>query len=148
MTRWLSLALLVVAFGAVSAACGTDPAASAFVERRWKQLGRGEYAQAWETLHPAQQAIVTRDAFVACGQQASALEVAAVTILNETDAQADVPEIGPTSVRSVELRLRFKGSGDTRTTTDQLLKVNNDWRWVMSQRAIDAFKNGECPRAQ
>jgi hypothetical protein len=121
-----------------------ESSAAAFAKQRYEQLAKAQYAEAWQSLHPAQQAVVTQDAFVQCGQQTTPDPTTKVEVKSETDEQLDVPQVGPSAVHSVALTLRF---GDQlRTPTDNLIKVDGKWRWTMTQTVIDAFKAGTCPK--
>jgi hypothetical protein len=121
-----------------------ESSAAAFAKQRYEQLAKAQYAAAWQSLHPAQQAVVPQDAFVSCGQQTTPDPNTKVEVKSETDEQLDVPQVGPSNVHSVTLTLRI---GDQlRTPTDNLLKVDGKWRWTMTQPVIDAFKAGTCPK--
>jgi hypothetical protein len=121
-----------------------ESSAAAFAKRRYEQLAKAQYAEAWQSLHPAQQAVVSQDAFVKCGQQTTPDPNTKVTVKSERDEQLDVPQVGPSNVHSVTLTLRF---GDQlRTPTDNLINVDGKWRWTMTQQAVDAFKAGNCPQ--
>jgi hypothetical protein len=121
-----------------------ESSAAAFAKQRYEQLAQAQYAEAWQSLHPAQQAVVPQAAFVQCGQQTTPDPNTKVEVKSEKDEQLDVPQVGPSNVHSVTLTLRF---GDQlRTPTDNLLKVDGKWRWIMTQQVIDAFKAGTCPK--
>ena len=121
-----------------------ESSAAAFAKQRYERLAKAQYAEAWQSLHPAQQAVVSQDAFVQCGQQTTPDPSMKVEIKSERDEQIFVPELGPSAVHSVDLYLR---TGDQlRTPTDNLIKVDGKWRWTMKQTTIDAFKAGTCPK--
>ena len=121
-----------------------ESSAAKFAKHRNELVAKGQYAEAWQSLHPAQQVVVTQDAFVQCGQQATPDPSTKVEIKSERDEQIFVPEVGPSDVHSVALYLRI---GDQlRTPTDNLIKVDGKWRWTMNQPTIDAFKAGTCPK--
>src|SRR3954451_22924694 len=64
---------------------------------RFLATSHGEYADAWESLHPNQQAIVSEEAFVECGQAGEANrppEISDVKVLDETVEKKDIPEVG------------------------------------------------------
>src|SRR6476661_8018476 len=45
-----------------------ESSAAKFAKHRNELVAKGQYAEAWQSLHPAQQVVVTQDAFVQCGQ--------------------------------------------------------------------------------
>ena len=145
MKHWIALLTLAIVATLAFAACGSgESAAAKFEKQRYQELANAQYDQAWETLHPAQQAVVSKDAFVACGQKTTPDASTKIEVKSEKDEQLDVPQIGPSSVHSVAVTLRF---GDKlRTPTDNLIKVDGKWRWTLNQATIDAFKAGGCPR--
>lgn len=142
--RWL---FVTVALGlVVLTGCMGGQSAGDAAKERIEQLSRSEYDKAWETLHPAQQAIVSQDKFVECGlasEQAQSPVVDDIRVDDERTERRTVPEVGDVEVHVVDLVIR---KGDLAVSQEyELVEVDGDWRWVLNQSALDAFRAGECP---
>lgn len=110
----------------------------------------GRYGQAWESLHPVHQAIVSREQLEACGNRFppvfSSHEIAEVSEL-----ELNLDEIGQTdgwmAVVVFELTDEFKAQENASGPIDRSLyvtQVDGDWRWVLQQGRLEAFRNGNC----
>jgi hypothetical protein len=145
MRRRLAFVSAAVGLLLLLAACGGgDSSAVKFTKQLVKEQSQGQFDKAWDSLHPAQQAVVPKDKYVQCGQQASPTAAQKMDLVSESDAQSNVPEVGTATVHSVKLNVNY--GDDTRQPIYNLINVDGKWRWVMRQDAIDSFKGGECPR--
>lgn len=146
--RFVLLALLVLTAGLLPACRGDQDTRDAedAVRLRLEQDSRGEYAEVWQTLHPAHQAIVTQEKFIECGRELALVRdttIDSIEILNARQQTRDVPEIGEVEVVTVEAELRT-GENSRRPMFD-VIEVDDTWRWVMSEAALRAFGAGTCP---
>lgn len=138
----LTLFSLVVLF----AGCGNDEPASDAVESLVNALSESDYETAYDMLHPAHQEIVDKQLFIDCGRQAevgSPARVDSYVITGEVKRSRDVPELGDTEVTEVGVNLT---QGDTVSPrTWDVVKEDGDWRWLLAEEGLNAFREGRCP---
>lgn len=145
--RALSLLLIVLMIGII-AACGEEDTGDAedAVRVRLEQLSRAEYQAAWATMHPAHQAIASEQKFVECGRELQLRSDPAVDSISILDAKSrtiNVAEIGETKVVTVDVEMRT-GENSRRPSFD-VIEVDGTWRWILSDAALRAFREGTCP---
>ena len=134
------------------AGCGgeVDPARTApgaAQVRLTEDIYNGRFGRAYNTLHPAHQAIVPRKLFVDCSRKTIAVHsLDSIEVLEVFDESVDLPGVGKQHAKAVRLRLTST-DGRTQTFVDHELKVGNTWRWVFSAKAIDAYRAGRCPES-
>ena len=138
--------VFVLACAALSAiACGGDDdegdGASQAAEGVFRTFLDGDFGGAWDSLHPAHQAIVARDTYINC-QTGDTVPWTGVEAFREHDEIWDAPEIGQLTTRAVELRLI--GDQDVTQGTLHMLQVDGEWRWFLDEDAVRAFKQGQC----
>jgi hypothetical protein len=148
MGRILVLALL----GALAfTACGgeADPAktpAGAAQVRFFEDLYAGRFARVYATLHPAHQKLVSRDLFVRCARETTALhKLESVEVLDVSDDDARIPDVEDPTRKLVRGRITST-EDETDNFENHEVKVDDRWRWVLSAKAIDAYGLGRCPR--
>ena len=122
-----------------------------FFTRRIKYEFLGQYGRSWDSLHPGQQAIVTRTRYEECREEVSD-QVAGVdfqslkvieTYEDPIDA-AGVPEKTSTAV-TVEVTVSDGNEEDTLTDTLHAVAVDGEWKWLLPPADVRAFKQGICP---
>ncbi|RIK35377.1 MAG: hypothetical protein DCC58_20585 [Chloroflexi bacterium] len=141
--RW-SVVFVVLSLALSLSACGGDDeseSASAAAEAIFRSYLDRDYGRAWDTLHPAHQALVGRDFFINCNVGTS-VPWTSVEILREHDEIWDAPELGQQTTRTVELRLI--GNQDITQGTLHMLQVDGEWRWLLDENVARAFKQGAC----
>ncbi len=141
--RVLLLAIIAVAL----AGCGGgDGGAAQSVKDRVTELSTSNYAGAWAALHPAQQRVVPEDLFVRCGVEAEAKKDPAVDrieVLSSKKVEKDIPWVG--QVKATEVKIRMTQGEDSREAFYDVVKVDGDWRWTLTDRSLSAFEAGNCP---
>lgn len=118
---------------------GDSPDAA--ILRLFDQLDKGQWGRQWEDLHPAHQAVVSRDSFIACASEVQ-IDLDSVEVLEVYDEPVSVEGASLPS-KAVTVRLEAGPSSDEQTF--HLLDVEGEWRWVMSDDALTAYRAGECP---
>ena len=146
------IVVLLLALAVAPAAAAARTTASDFAGQWYRWLSNGQWDRMYTTLHPAQQAFVTRDRFVACYQKA---EIPAFDVLGwKTVDVLHVKTLIPgTKMRSwstvVTLRVKLKDPDTGRTEsgghTAHLFLVKGHWRWIVPASDASAFKAGRCP---
>ena len=141
--RVLLFAVVVVAL----AGCGGgDDGAAQSVKDRVAELSTSNYAGAWAVLHPAQQQVVPENLFIRCGVEAEDGKDPAVDdveILGAKKVKKDIPWVGEVEVTEVKIRMT---QGETsREAFYDVVKVDGDWRWTLTDRSLSAFELGTSP---
>jgi hypothetical protein len=146
--RLVLFIMIVVVAGSLSACRGDvdTRGAEEAVRARIEQLSRGDYAAAWETLHPAHQAIVSQEKFVECGRELQLRRdptVDTIAILESRQTSKEIAGIGEVEVVNVQVEQRT--GEEARRPTYDVIEVDGTWRWVLSDAALNAFQAGNCP---
>ncbi|MGZ4332661.1 MAG: hypothetical protein ACXVRJ_00090 [Gaiellaceae bacterium] len=136
-------ALLVVVAVAVAGCGGTSTkteSAATFMKRITVEFSRGQAGRLWDELVPAEQAVVPRATYVACGRNGFRLR--AFKVLDQYDEPVAVlARQLPAKAVSVQVT---SDDGVT-TATMHAVKVDGRWRWVLSRADLAAFRAGRCP---
>jgi hypothetical protein len=141
--------LAFVAFLALPA-CGGEvdpartPAGAAQVELM-EDLYNGRFGQAYADLHPSHQTIVSRSLFARCAREAVPVgSLDSIEILDVFDDETGGLLLGGEPTKGVRIRLTFKDGQSTDPFVNHEVKVDDRWRWLLNQRAIDAYEAGRC----
>ena len=147
-----SVRRLVLLIALVLAGCGGDDEtptadldAGEFLQEITAQHLSGEFSDSWEDLHPAHQRLISQIKFVYCGEREPELaEDTTVRILSVKHARRSLPKIPQRQVSAVRIELRDE-QGVVDAYTSHAVKVEGEWRWVLSPRFIRAVESGNCP---
>lgn len=138
--------LALVALSVLLVACGgggDDDSASAFAEKTIEQARKGQNGRRWDDLHPAHQAIVSKDLFITCTQDDS-LPIEDIDATEEYDETLNAPGgVGEVTTRAVTVEYTVGERSDAFTM--HVLRVDGDWKWFLEPDSLDAFAAGECP---
>ncbi len=119
----------------------TTQSAADFISQVTTQFSRGQTGPLWDTLHPADQAVVSRARYMAC-QSNEGFDLLKLKILQ---TYADTVAIAGTSTPSTAVTLRTTADEGTTTATMHAVKVDGRWRWILSPTDYAAYKSGKCP---
>ena len=144
--------MALLAFVALLAlpACGgeVDPArtpAGAAQVRLLEDLYNGRFGQAYAELHPSHQTIVSRSLFVRCAREEIAVgALDSIEILEVFDDETRGLLRGGEPTKGVRIRLTFDDGQSTEPFVNHEVKVDDRWRWLLNQKAIDAYEAGRC----
>lgn len=139
-----TMILATVLTATMLAACGggggdSEPAADA-LEEVLNALSDGQAGRAWDMLHPEQQAIVSRDAFIQCYSSQTAGDAEIVEVEDAYDEEVEIPGTGVTAPsRAITARIRFTTGGQSAEDTDtsHMFPVGDGWTWVMNAERIE-----------
>jgi hypothetical protein len=144
------IALLAFVACLAAAACGGEvdpartPAGAAQVELM-EDLYNGRFGRAYADLHPSHQRIVSRSLFARCAREATPVgSLDSIEILDVFDDETGGLLPGSEPTKGVRIRLTFKDGQSTEPFVNHEVKVNDRWRWLLSQRAIEAYEAGRC----
>jgi hypothetical protein len=138
-----ALVVVVVAAGcggSSGAGVGNKSAAN-FIDQVTTQFSRGQSGRLWETLHPADQAVVSRARYVQC-QTNEGFDLQKLKVLETYPETIDVA--GKTTP-STAVSLKTTASDGTTTATMHAVLLNGKWRWILSASDYAAYKQGKCP---
>jgi hypothetical protein len=143
-------AIAVALLAAVATACGSSgssatgsgsKSAAAFVKTVTTQFSRGQAGRLWDTLLPADQAVVSRARYTAC-QTNEGFELQKFKVL---DSYSDTIDVGGTSTRSTAVSVQVTSDDGTTTATMHAVSVGGSWRWILPAADYAAYKRGVCP---
>jgi hypothetical protein len=147
MRRWALLAVVAV----LATGCGgeEDPAATgagAAAVRKYENLYSGNFGRAWDELHPAHQRVVSRARFTQCARQVIAVgDLESIEVLDVFDD--DIHVAGMRERRAKAVRVRVSSfHGESFTAEEHEVKVGDTWRWILNSAAVQAYRQGRCPR--
>jgi hypothetical protein len=123
--------------GSASAKPSSDAKKAFAVERTViNQLATGQAGPAWTHLVPAQQALVSRTAYINCRSASNALSVDNVRLVSSYREQIVIPGTSFTT-DSVALVARVTlANGHGETVTAHLVKVRQSWRYVLQATEV------------
>jgi hypothetical protein len=112
------------------------------LERLVKQLADGQAGQAYRSLHPAQKAFITKQAFIDCRSDKPDLEVDDIEVSDVVEETVTIPGTD-VSAESAAITATISTNRGDQTDTFHLLKVGKKWRWA--QGDAEAYLEGACP---
>jgi hypothetical protein len=124
------------------------PPPGALIEQVYRRLLAGRHGAAWDLLHPAHQAIVTRSRYIECGTAwTPSAKLRRFDVLEVFSDPIDVPLIPETTSQAVLYRVTVVSGGipETLTATGHAVAVDGRWRWVLAGPDVGRFEQGECP---
>jgi hypothetical protein len=121
-----------------------DESAARFVVRVQAQLRRAQFPAAWQTLHPAEQRVVSATRLASCYPRNYYPHTVTFRATQVKDVSWRVP--GTSGLANAEaVTVTAHAGGKTIDTFDQhIVRRNHAWRWVLSQAFFDKAKTGAC----
>ena len=135
----------------ISGAANPDEAGD--VIRRFLELSSlREYGRVYdEYLHPAQQAVVTKNQYDACQRETDTtgtVEIVDFAVVETYPEEIGIPGTDLTNAESLAVTYRFEVSdGDetvSATTTSHLFDVDGQWRTAMTPEQVTGAQGGTC----
>ena len=105
------------------------------------QFSRGQTGPLWDTLHPTDQAVVSRARYMAC-QKNEGFDLMKIKVLQ---TYSDTVNVGDHPESSTAVSIRVTADDGITTATMHAVKVNGKWRWILSSADYAAYKTGRCP---
>jgi hypothetical protein len=128
---------------------GGDPVV--FLRGIVRGIAANDYERVWPTLHPAQQRVATRQAYVRCEHLTPiAGHLDWIRVVRAADERISIPgDKGFVVSKAVTFRLRLSEPAlDTFvdvTKTVHAVAVDGRWRWILSPRRFAIYNSGTCP---
>jgi hypothetical protein len=105
----------------------------------------GNYGTAWDSLHPRHQRFVTRPEYEECRRGIDVQgTIGSVLVLSVRDTTLNVYGLPPNTPAKA-VRVRVTTDETEYTATYHVVKVGDEWRWVLSDQAARGFARGPCP---
>jgi hypothetical protein len=132
-------------------ACGTtssgvpkdDPKQAAL--KVLDQIVHNRYVEAWDDLHPTDQAVAPRDEYVSCESKSPVVSIPrAVRALGVTDESVGLGDGTFVQSKAVALRLSFTG-GLVVTHTVHLVASHGSWKWILPSWRFRDYRANRCP---
>ncbi|MFI5054376.1 MAG: hypothetical protein ACHQDE_08440 [Acidimicrobiia bacterium] len=120
---------------------GGRQSAGDFIRQVTTQFSLGQTGPLWDTLHPADQAIVSRTRYMAC-HTSSGFELQKFKVLQ---TYADTVDVAGKVTHSTAVSVRVTADDGVTTATMHAVKLNGKWRWILSPADYTAYKQGKCP---
>jgi len=142
----VTIALVALATGCALNEDSDDHEAGAAVKTVLEKEYFGDYGGAWDSLHPRHQRLVTRQSYEECRRGIDVQgTLDSVVVLDVRTVPLTVFGLRPrTPAKRVKVRVV---TDETDFMSDyHVVKVENEWRWVLSNRAARGFKRSPCPR--
>jgi hypothetical protein len=127
--------------------------AMSFLRGVVNQLVDDHYAEAWRTLHPAQQSFAAQDEYVACESRDPIPGVLSDFRVNSAwDESFTVPGtkervIAKTVVAVIEIRDMASGEVVPTKVTLHAVAVEGRWRWVLPADRASLYRSDSCRSA-
>lgn len=134
------LAVSSTACGGGGSARGTQSAAD-FIHQVTVQFSRGQAGLLWDSLHPADQAVVGRARYTAC-QSNVGFELRRFKVLQ---TYADTVDVAGKSTPSTAVSVQVTSDDGITTATMHSVSVDGRWRWILSPADYRAYSQGRCP---
>ena len=121
---------------------GTGPKSAAdFISQVTTQFSRGQAGPLWDTLHPADQAVVSRARYMAC-QSNEGFDLQKFKVL---ETYADTVDLAGKQTPSTAVSVKVTADDGITTATMHAVKLDGKWRWILSPADYAAYAKGKCP---
>ena len=143
-------AVLLVALVALAAGCALtedseDHEAGAAVKTLLEKEYFGDYGGAWDRLHPRHQRLVTREEYDECRRGIDVKgTVESIVVLDVEDSPLTVYGLPP-NTPAKRVQVRVVTDENEYTAAYHVVRVGDEWRWVLTDRAARGFERTDCP---
>jgi hypothetical protein len=120
---------------------GGQQSAADFIRQVTTQFSLGQTGPLWDTLHPADQAVVGRARYMAC-HTSSGFDLKTFKVLQ---TYPDTVAIAGKATPSTAVSVRVTSDDGVTTATMHAVNLNGKWRWILSPADYAGYKQGRCP---
>ena len=145
--RTFEVAAVVTLVLAFAAGCGSGgsragaPSASDLISQVTTQFSRGQAGPLWDTLHPADQAVVSRARYMAC-QSNEGFDLSKIKVLQ---TYADTVDLAGKQTPSTAVSVKVTADDGITTASMHAVKIDGKWRWILSPADYASYAKGKCP---
>jgi hypothetical protein len=141
----LLVALFAFAVGCALTEDSEDSEAGAAVKTLLEREYFGDYGGAWGWLHPRHQRLVTREEYEECRRGIDVQgTLESVVVLDVEDSPLTVYGLPPRTP-SKQVQVRVVTDESEYTAAYHVVRVGDEWRWVLTDRAARGFQRTDCP---
>ncbi|HEU6444692.1 MAG TPA: hypothetical protein VFL61_06515 [Gaiellaceae bacterium] len=141
----LALVLAALAAGCALTEDSEDHEAGTAVKTLLEQEYFGDYGGAWDRLHPRHQRLVTRQEYDECRRGIDVQgTIESVVVLDVEDAPLTVYGLPPRTPAK-RVRVRVVTDETEYTAGYHVVRVGDEWRWVLTDEAARGFERSDCP---
>ena len=115
--------------------------AADFIRQVTTQFSLGQTGPLWDTLHPADQAVVSRARYMAC-HTSSGFDLQKFKVIQ---TYTDTVDVAGKATPSTAVSVRVTADDGVTTATMHAIKLNGKWRWILSPTDYGAYTQGKCP---
>ena len=142
---FLLIALLALAPGCALTEDSEDQEAGAAVKTLLEKEYFGDYGGAWDRLHPRHQRLVTREEYDECRRGIDVQgTLESVLVLDVDDSPLTVYGLPP-NTPAKQVQVRVVTDENEYTADYHVVRVGDEWRWVLTDRAARGFERTDCP---
>ena len=142
---FLLIALLAFTPGCALTEDSEDQEAGAAVKTLLEKEYFGDYGGAWDRLHPRHQRLVTREEYDECRRGIDVQgTLESVLVLDVDDSPLTVYGLPP-NTPAKQVRVRVVTDENEYTADYHVVRVGDEWRWVLTDRAARGFERTDCP---
>jgi hypothetical protein len=112
----------------------------------------GQYAQAWKILHPGQQKLVHRNAYVKCQRKktnsVAGIKLKSVKVLEVSGAPTSNIGVPQKTYEAVTMKITLEKNGvkqPSSTVTYHAIAIDGHWVWLLRSTAVAVYLSGACP---
>ena len=139
------IVLAVLAAGCALTEDSEDHDAGAAVKTLLEYEYFGDYGGAWDRLHPRHQRLVTREEYDECRRGIDVQgTIDSVVVLDVVDAPLTVYGL-PARTPAKRVQVRVVTDETEYTASYHVVRVEDEWRWVLSENAARGFERTDCP---
>jgi|SRR5919109_1780790 hypothetical protein len=141
----LAVVLATLAAGCALSEPNDDHDAGAAVKTVLEDEYVGAYGAAWDRLHPRHQRLVTRKEYEECRRGIDVRgTLDSIVILDVNDAPLSVYGLPPRTPAKL-VKVRVVTDETEYTASYHVVKVGDEWRWVLTDKAARGFERSSCP---
>jgi hypothetical protein len=120
-----------------AAATSTIVDPETFIDDYYEIAVNGQFGKVWDTLHPAQQALVSRGAYMDCQQSTTPAPTdVKVKVIDTFPEPVDIPGTDLVAVPATALTLEITYGGSSVRRTVHLVDVDGQWRTLLTSESL------------
>ncbi len=101
---------------------------------------RGQSGRLWDTLHPADQAVVGRTRYTEC-QSNAGFDLKKFNVL---ETYGETVDVAGKATPSTAVSVQTTSDDGVTTATMHAISLNGSWRWILSPAEYRAYSQGKC----